>query len=127
MQGAAISWTSKGQETVSLSTAESEYKSMVLECIWLHRLTNEVRPQPTGPLTLHCDNKSALQLALNGSASSSPRTKHLEIDDKFIREHLEKGTFTLKYIETKNMIADIMTKPMTSGNQTKFTFELGII
>lgn len=47
MQGAAISWSSKAQTTVSLSTAESELKAIISaaqECVWLHRLSTEIRP-----------------------------------------------------------------------------------
>lgn len=130
MQGAAISWAAKAQATVSLSTAESEYASLVVamqECVWLRRLLSEIRLSLSDELVLHCDNKSALQLALNGSASSSPRTKHLDIKDKFIREQLSKGTVKLAYIETNEMIADILTKAMTPCKQTKFSGKLGLL
>lgn len=113
MQGAAISWTSKQQPTVALSTTEAEFSSLTLaiqECIWLHRFSNEIGPQQLETLTLHCDNQGALKLAQNVSASSSPRTKHVDVKDKFIREQLDAGTLKLVYIETNDMIADIMTK-----------------
>lgn len=130
MQGAAISWTSKQQATVALSTTDAEFISMTLaiqECIWLHRFSNEIRPQHLDALTLHCDNQGALKLGKNGSASSSPRTKHIDVKEKFIREQLNEGTLKLKYIETNEMIADILTKPMTTAKQSKFTGNLGIL
>lgn len=130
MQGAAISWSTKAQDSVALATAESEYVSLVLafqECIWLHRLSAQICPSHSEALVLHCDNKSALYLALNGSASSSPRTKHLVIKDKFIREQLDKGTIKLKYIETNEMTADVLTKALTPSKQSKFTGKLGLL
>lgn len=130
MQGAAISWATNAQGTVALSTAESEYTSLVLavqETIWLQRLSKELLPLSSESLTLHFDNKSALQLAQNGSASSSPRTKHLQIKDKFIREHLDSGTLKIEYIETNEMKADIFTNVLTPAKHTKFTGKLGLI
>lgn len=130
MQGAAISWASKAQETVALSTTDAELVSLVLalkECIWLNRLMSEVEKSPQKGIDLFCDNKSALQLAFNGSASSSPRTKYLEINDKFIREQLDKGIVRLNYIETNEMTADILTKALTPIKQGKFTGKLGLL
>lgn len=127
MCGAAISWCSKGQKTVSLSTTESEYTALVLgmqEAIWLKRFECEIFANAPKCITIHCDNKGALFLAINNS--TSPRTKHMDIKAKFVREQLDCGRIKLEYISTNDMLADIFTKAMTSDKQTKFTSLLGL-
>lgn len=127
LQGAAISWCAKGQKTVSLSTTESEYTSLILamqEAIWIKRFVLEIFKNAPQRIIIYCDNKGALFLAINNSASQ--RTKHMDIKAKFVREQLESGKIKLEYISTNDMLADIFTKAMTSDRQTKLTNLLGL-
>jgi hypothetical protein len=65
IDGGAISWSSKKQELVTLSTAEAEYVAathVAKEAIWLRRLIHELFPSLARPTTLYCDNQSALKL-----------------------------------------------------------------
>src|SRR6267142_7021141 len=60
MDGGAISWSSRKQELVTLSTAEAEYVAAMhaaKECIWLRRLTGDILPPLPESTTLHCDNQ----------------------------------------------------------------------
>ncbi|XP_019225026.1 PREDICTED: uncharacterized protein LOC109206644 [Nicotiana attenuata] len=82
-----VSWKSKKQNTVSRSLAESEYRSMtttVSELVWIIGLLKELGAQVEVPVELHCDSKTALQIAANPVYHE--RTKHIEIDCHFIRE-----------------------------------------
>lgn len=111
LQSGAISWSTKRQKTIALSTTEAEFMSMVAaiqEAIWLKRLENEISPDPVKTMTLHCDNKSAIHVALNNAYSS--RTKHVDVRVKFIRECFENKIIELKYLPTNDMLADLLTK-----------------
>lgn len=127
MQGAAVSWASRRQQTIALSTTEAEFMALVAamqETVWLKRLEHELFGATT-TMTLHCDNKGAIQLALNGSYSS--RTKHVDIKANFIREKLEERIVELKYIGTDEMLADILTKGMIGNKQVFFCKQIGLI
>lgn len=75
-------------------------------------------------MVLYCDNKSAIHIATNNSFSS--RTKHVDIKAKFISEAAKNDKITLKYIETNNMLADILTKGVVNNKHNKFLNEFGL-
>jgi len=84
-----ISWKSKKQSTISRSSAEAEYNSMVsatAEVVWLIGLFAELNWKLTLPVKLFCDSKAAIQIAANPIYHD--RTKHIEIDCHFIREKI---------------------------------------
>ncbi|CAI7897058.1 unnamed protein product [Closterium sp. NIES-54] len=111
--GAAVSWQSKKQPTVALSSTEAEYMALTqgaMEAIWLRRLLAELgHPQPN-PTPLFCDNQAAISLSHN--AVLHGRTKHIEVKHHFIREAVEKGEIKLTYVSTKAQPADFFTKPL---------------
>ncbi|CAI7905761.1 unnamed protein product [Closterium sp. NIES-53] len=111
--GAAVSWQSKKQPTVALSSTEAEYMALTqgaMEAIWLRRLLAELgHPQPN-PTPLFCDNQAAISLSHN--AVLHRRTKHIEVKHHFIREAVEMGEVKLTYVSTKAQPADFLTKPL---------------
>ncbi|GBP66280.1 Retrovirus-related Pol polyprotein from transposon TNT 1-94 [Eumeta japonica] len=79
-QGGAISWCSRREHTVLLSTAEAEYMAMssaAQEALWLQQLHVEFGQPLTGPLQIFSDNHSAIQLSANDCYL--PRSKHIDI------------------------------------------------
>ncbi|XP_057540751.1 uncharacterized mitochondrial protein AtMg00810-like [Amaranthus tricolor] len=87
----AVSWCSKRQPTVSLSTTEAEYRATTMaaqESTWMTHLLKDLH-QPAGQVTLHCDNRSAVCLAENPVFHA--RTKHIEVHYHFIREKVLQG------------------------------------
>lgn len=114
-----ISWRSRIQQTVALSSTEAEYRATTeagQEAIWLQTLLNSIHlPQPS-PITLHCDSLSTIDLAEN--AIFHGRTKHVEIHHHWIREKVKDGTISLSHCATKDMLADLLTKPL---HPTPFT------
>uniref|UniRef100_A0A7C8YK69 Reverse transcriptase Ty1/copia-type domain-containing protein n=1 Tax=Opuntia streptacantha TaxID=393608 RepID=A0A7C8YK69_OPUST len=96
-----ISWKSKKQSTVSKSSTEAEYRAMsqaAAEVTWLVRLLSELGVPHTHPVTLHCDNQSALQIAKNPIFHE--RTKHIEVDCHFTRAKVLEGLLQLTYLPT---------------------------
>ncbi|KXJ84276.1 hypothetical protein RP20_CCG014294 [Aedes albopictus] len=125
LQGAAIAWNVKKQPTVALSSCEAEYMALsrsIQEAMWWRNLRSEF--SNVGPVSVLCDNQSAISIANNGSYN--PRTKHVSIRYHFVHENLENGVVKLNYIPTFSQPADGFTKPMTKQNQEKFCRLIGV-
>jgi Reverse transcriptase (RNA-dependent DNA polymerase) len=115
-----LSWGSKKQTTVSRSSTEAEYRSMAGACtelIWLQQLLHELQVPLVKNPVLWCDNLGATFLASNPVFHA--RTKHIEIDYHFIREKVVNKQLDVRFISSKDQLADIFTKSLSS---TRFTF-----
>ena len=89
--GSLISWKSKKQVTISLSSAQAEYRSMrrvTTELAWLSRLLHELSIPNVTPIPVKCDSQAAIYIAKN--LVFHERTKHVEIDCHFVRENYRK-------------------------------------
>ena len=127
--GASISWKSKKQSCVALSTAEAEYMSLTLaaqEAIWLNRLLAELQFQkePSKPALIYEDNQSAICMAKNPQFHG--RSKHIAIKYHFIRDETKKGTIDVQYCRTDDMIADILTKGLYAERFEKLRDMAGV-
>lgn len=128
LSGAAISWSSKRQPTVALSTTEAEYMALSAatnEVIWLKHLICELDQSQTDVVVpIFCDNQSAINLAKTDGYNS--RTKHIDVRHHHIRDKIEKNIIDPNYISTELMTADLLTKAIT-GPKTKYcTKEMGL-
>jgi hypothetical protein len=112
LNGAAISWTSRKQHTVALSSTESEYYALCLaaqEAIYLKALFNDFKlVAKTETVVIHQDNQGSMAIANN--PISTRRSKHIDIKYHFIREKVETKEIKLIYTPTAQMIADCLTK-----------------
>lgn len=127
LNGGAITWYSKKQSHVALSTAEAEYSSMAnaaREAIWLRNLLSELGHPQGGATTLHGDNQSALAIAKQ--AQYHQRSKHFDTRNHFIRDCAKNGTIDLKYCPTAEMTADIFTKALTRVKHEHHSESLGM-
>lgn len=122
-----ISWKSKKQHTVSLSSAEAEYRSLrrlIAELAWLSRLLADLTVQDITPIPIKCDNQAAIYIAKNPVYHE--RTKHIELDYHFVREKLCSGLITLSYVPTKLQLTDVLTKPLTGLQHHIILSKLGV-
>jgi hypothetical protein len=111
LNGAAVSWKSRVQRTVALSSAEAEYMSLsdaVRECIYLRHLLADMKGDVQGPTVMYEDNQPCIHIANNPVTSS--RTKHINIRYHFTREAVFNKEIRLVYCATENMLADALTK-----------------
>ena len=122
-----VSWCSKKQNSVALSTAEAEYVAAGLCCSQILWIKQQLRDFEVSldHIPIKCDNTSAINLTKNPIQHS--RTKHIDIRHHFIRDHVLNGDVVLEFVDTNNQLADIFTKPL---NEERFNFikrELGML
>ena len=122
-----VSWMSKKQNSISLSTTEAEYiiaGSCCTKLLWMQKLLHDygIRQEH---LTIFCDNTSAINIFKNPIQYS--RTKHIEIRHHFIRELVKDGTLTLEFIHTDDQKADLFTKPLNSKHFEFLRQNIGVI
>jgi hypothetical protein len=113
LAGGCISWASKLQRLVTLSTAESEYVALSLavqEAIYLRQLVNELGCDQQS-ITIYEDNQACISIASTNAIQS--RTKHIDKRYHFIRQHVASGEVKMEYIPSNRQLADLLTKPLT--------------
>jgi hypothetical protein len=110
-----LSWHSKKQPIVSRSSTEPECKALAnatVELTWLQSLLKELGVFLSSAPVLFCDNIGATYLSSNSVFHA--RTKHIEIDYHFVRDRVALETLIVKFLSSKDQLADILTKPFTS-------------
>ena len=123
-----ISWSSKKQSTVAMSSAEAEYISAsgaACEAVWLRRILKDMKQCQTTPTILFCDNLSAIAMTKNPVFHN--RSKHIELRHHFIRELASRGEIELAFCKTGDQVADIFTKPIPTAKFLYFREKLGVI
>jgi hypothetical protein len=123
----AVSWSSRKQELMMLSTAKAEYimaMHTAKEAIWLRHLIRELFPNSLTPTTLFCNNQAMLKLAIDNNYHV--QTKHINIRYHFIRQVIKSNDITIIYCPTNDMTADILTKALPSWKVTHHTMGLGL-
>eukprot|EP00253_Pinus_taeda_P032099 PITA_32099 len=124
----AVTWTSKKQQAVALSSTEAEYRGAVkasCEAVWLRRMLADMHASQTGPTSLFCDNQGVLKLAKNPVFHE--QTKHVETHCHYIRQLVEDGFVRLKYVPTTKQPADIFTKPLGPAKFEQFRRSIGVV
>jgi hypothetical protein len=125
--GGAITWGSKKQNTVSLSTTEAEYiclSDAAREAKWLRNLHMELGFEQQEPTLIYGDNAGSLAIAQNPQYHK--RTKHFDIKDHYIRKQVQMKNITLKYLSTTSMTADVFTKALAKPEHSKHLIKLGM-
>ncbi|KAG6590544.1 putative integrase [Phytophthora cinnamomi] len=128
--GGPISWGSKKQSSVSLSTSEAEYIALSLaiqEGKWVHKLLCEILVAAGGvtpELKIFEDNQSCIKMTKN--PVNHGRAKHIDIKYHHIRDEVKRGEVIVEYCETATMLADIMTKGLAGPRHKDLTAALGV-
>ncbi|GKB78395.1 putative ribonuclease H-like domain-containing protein, partial [Tanacetum coccineum] len=107
-----MSWSLKKQDCTSLSTAKSEYVSLSACCaqvLWMRTQLTDYGFH-FNKIPIYCDSKLAIAISCNPVQHS--RTKHITVRYHFIKEHVEKGTIELYFVNTNYQLADIFTKAL---------------
>jgi hypothetical protein len=126
-QGCAVSWRSKLQPIVTLSSTEAEYVALcsaAQEAVYLRRLFKSIGEVQTDAALIYEDNMSTLALALREQADTSDRTKHIDVRYHFIRELSTSNQVRLEHVATQYQLADMLTKDL---DKVKFKYFSGLV
>ncbi len=127
MAKGAVSWVSRKQKTVSLSSTEAEYMGLSDSCrqtAWLRSFQQELGFAVNKPTPLCGDNQGSIFLAVN--PAHDRRTKHIDVKYHYIREFVENKQAFLYYVNTKDMIADNLTKALPYPAHDKHRKAMGL-
>jgi hypothetical protein len=122
-----VSWSSKKQNSVALSTTKAEYIAAVSCCAQLLWMKTTLRDFGINfkRVPLLCDNESTVKLTNN--LVQHQRTKHIDVRHHFIRDHQQKGDICIESIGTDDQLADIFTKPLDEKRFCKLRNKLNIL
>jgi hypothetical protein len=123
----SISWNSKKQPTVALSSTEAEYMATsgaAREALWLKSLLNDLGFSQKQAICIFSDSQGAIALSKNPANHS--RAKHIDIQHHFIRDLVEAGSIELKYCPTSTMPADMLTKQVPRDKHEDCARMLGL-
>jgi histone deacetylase 1/2 len=122
-----VSWSARKQATVSRSSTEAEYKALAnatTELIWVEALLRELGVKLKEKPCLWCDNLGATYLSVNPVFHA--RTKHIEIDFHFVRERVAENLLDIKFISSKDQVADGFTKALPVKQLNEFKRNLNL-
>lgn len=123
----AISWSSKKQQVVALSSTEAEYVAAgaaACQAVWLRQLLDELGVKQTEPTTILCDNQSAIFLTKN--AALHKRSKHIDIKYHYIKSLVETNQIVVKSCYTEEQVADALTKALGTEQFTYLRKLMGV-
>ena len=128
LHGGAVTWNSKRQPTVALSTTEAEYMALgqaTKESAWIKRLLVEIGfHQQNQPAKILSDNQGAISLTKKLMFHS--QTKHIDIQHHFLCEKSKASEIRVVHCRTENMLADVLTKALSRDKHQRFMAGMGL-
>ncbi len=128
IEGGAISWNSKRQPIIAMSTTEEEYMAntqVTKEAIWITKLMMALRyTEEKKVMMIRCDNQGAISLTKNPTHHA--RTKHIDVQHHFVQERVENGEVRFEYCSTKHMMTDVLTKALSKERHHKLINLFGL-
>jgi hypothetical protein len=122
-----VSWSSKKQNSVALSTTEVEYVAVSAWCakfLWMKQMLGDYSCE-FSKIPLLCDNESGIKLANNPVQHS--RTKQIDIRHHFLWDHEAKGDIALRHVSTERQLTNIFTKTLDEQRFCALRNELNIL
>jgi hypothetical protein len=125
LAGTAVSWSSKKQTSIALSSTEAEYVTRAhtaKKAIWLRQLLSELGLDVSSPTVLHIDNQSAITIVKNPEFHD--HTKHIDVCYHFLQQVVK--SIQLSYTLTGEQVANVLTKGLPPASHIKFTEAMGV-
>ncbi|KFD63722.1 hypothetical protein M514_24075 [Trichuris suis] len=123
-----ISWSTKKQTTVALSSTEAEYIAMAEPCkelLWLRQLLEDFGIPQMNATTIFEDNQGCICLV--ESERFTDRTKHISVKYHLLKDLRERGIIDVKYCPSDQMMADALTKPVSKEQLNRFARQIGLM
>ncbi|KAH0726537.1 hypothetical protein KY284_002402 [Solanum tuberosum] len=127
LSSGAVSWSSKKQPIVTLSTTGAEFVTATVyasQAIWLRNILIELNFKQQEATTISCDNSSAIKLSRN--LVFHGRSNHIDARFHFLRDLTEDGVIDLVYCKSKDQVTDIFTKSLKHASFVKLRKLLGV-
>lgn len=127
MNQVSVSWSSKKQSIITLSSCEAEYVvgcHAVCQSVWLNEILNNLKVKTVSSIELRMDNTSAISLAKN--PVSHGRSKHIDVKYHFLRDMVNKGKIELKYYRIELQLADLFTKAISLDRFKSLRSKIGV-
>jgi hypothetical protein len=127
MAGGPVTWSSKRQTTVALSTVEAEYVAMsrcAQQMVWMQSWLNEVEVKISVPGLIRGDSRGAIALTKN--TKDHGKVKHIDIRHHYIRELLQSGMIMIEQVSSADNLADLFTKPLPRDHHHHLLTSLNI-
>lgn len=122
-----VTWRSKKQKVVALSSAKAVFKGMakgLCQLLWIKRLLTEVGFAPKSKMKLFCDNKVAINISHNPIQHA--RMKHIEVTRHVMKQNLEEKIVQFPFVKSKDQLADILIKAVSGRSFHNSLVKLGI-
>ena len=126
--GTAISWKTKEQTCVAMSSAEAEYIALSeasKEALYLMKMVQDMHLELKLPIVIYEDNQSCIALVKRGT--NGPKSKHIRRRYHFVRELVKEGLLEVIYKPTEEMIADALTKSLGKEKLSGFRKKMGVM
>ena len=124
---ATVSWSSKQQNCVALSSAEAEYLALgelTKEVVWIRKVLCDCGIKQSLSTTIYSDNQAAIALAEKDAPNK--RTKHIDVKFRYIYDQIQNGNIEVNYKGTKEMIADALTKAVSKESAKMCASGIGL-
>ena len=125
--GGAITWKSKKQTTIALSSTQAEYVALseaAREVCWLRSLFDELGYPQEHPTLIKGDNDGSISMAKNQQFHN--RSKHIAIRWHWVRELIEQDLVTIESCRDPEQTADVLTKALARPKHNKHLTEMGL-
>jgi hypothetical protein len=127
MAGGAVTWSSKRQATVALSTVEAEYVAMsrcAQQMVWMQTWLGEVEIEYDRPGIIKGDSRGAIALTKN--TKNHGKVKHIDIRHHYIRDLLQSGSIVFEQVPSADNLADLFTKPLSRDHHHRLLTDLNV-
>jgi len=128
MAGGVVTWSSKRQATVALSTVEAEYVAMsrcAQQMVWMQTWLDEIQVEHTLPGIIKGDSQGALALAK--TTKDHGKVKHIDIRHHYIRELVKSKKILFEQLASADNLADLFTKPLARDHHHRLLANLNIV
>nr|XP_036589591.1 reverse transcriptase domain protein [Colletotrichum truncatum]KAF6801596.1 reverse transcriptase domain protein [Colletotrichum truncatum] len=127
--GGPIHWKAVKQRRVVTSSTEAELAALTAatrEYMATIRLMEQLNLQLDDKYIMQCDNKQTLRLLIAERPQATSKLRHININNLWLRQELQKGSIDFQWVPTNEMVADGMTKAMPAQKHNHFIAQLGM-